>query len=143
MDDGLFVFSSYLSFLSLLSPSLSVINSIFLLPSSILYLAVQTAQFNNELSLRSFSFPSLPTCLITPPNSSSHSFITLVFYFMNGPRLEPLLLVFVHPGTQDNSAFVSLIPPPLISTLSAPSLSFFPSSSLDNFVRLVVMLLSF
>lgn len=131
----------FLSFFPILSLSLSALNSIFLPPSSVLYLDVQPAQFNNELSLLSFSFPSLPACLITPPNSSSHSFSILVFYFMNGPRLDSLL-VFVHSGTQGNSAFIILVPPPLHSTLSAPSFLFF-SSSLDNFVRLVVMLLSF
>lgn len=48
-------------------------NSILLFPSSISSPAVQPARFNNELSLLSFSFPSLPACLITPPNASSHS----------------------------------------------------------------------
>lgn len=73
---------------------------------------------------------------------------------MNGPRLDPLLLVFVHPGTQGISTFISVVPPPsppppvFIFTAftffpSPAPLSPFLSSSLDNFVGLVVMLLSF
>lgn len=116
----LFSFPIFLSYS--LSPSLY---SIFLLSSSILYLNVQPAQFNNELSLLSFSFPCLPASLITPPNSSSHSFSILELYFMNGPRLYSLLLIFVHSGTQSNSAFIILVLPPLHSTRSAPSFLYF------------------
>lgn len=136
----LFSFPIFLSYP--FSLPLSALNSIFLPPSSILYLDVQPAQFNNELSLLSFSFPSLPACLITPPNSPSHSFSILVFYFMNGPRLDSLPLVFVHSGTQGNSAFIVLLPPPLHPTLSAPSFLFFLLIT-GQFCQAVVMLLSF
>lgn len=61
-DDGLFGFISYFSFL--FSPSRSTL--FFSSLPSILYLNVQPAQFNNELSLLSFSFPS--ACFFDHPS---------------------------------------------------------------------------
>ena len=138
---------------------LHALNSILLFPSSISSLAVQPAQFNNELSLLSFSFPSLPACLITPPNASSHSLSpSLCFISPNsGPWMalawtlsSSSLFILALRVIQLSSVSYLLLPPPLSSSflLHSPfsilcSLFPFLSSSLDNFVRLVVMLLSF
>lgn len=132
MDDGLFVFISYVSLSFSLYPQLNfsfpfihLVSRLSSLPSLIMNCLCFLSHFplcplvwSPLLILHLTLSPSL--CVISP---NSRPWMA--------PRLDFLLLVFVHPGTQGNSSFISLVPPPSL-LLTPPyiftAFTFFPSA---------------